>query len=253
MTCVHHPDVIESRPGTCPYCKMALVPVRLDSAWMCPIHSTVTESNPGTCRLCRRQSVPVTVALTWTCQADPPSSTSSRVHARTGHRGWRSARCARTAITTRSTAGSSSWRPTTGITSKACIPPLACSGSTCTTTSAVHSSPKDGGVQARVVTKETFDPDDAEDDRAGGVSAQDLRAIAPYLEARIDPLHASGGDDREGNVRATTSRSTDSTSHLRRCRRSRAAPAPRARQTQPRRSSQLTRSRRRSHRRRTPA
>jgi len=70
MTCVHHPDVLESRPGTCPYCKMALVPVRLDSAWMCPIHSTVTESNPGACRMCGRQLVPVTVALTWACRVD---------------------------------------------------------------------------------------------------------------------------------------------------------------------------------------
>jgi hypothetical protein len=70
MTCPHHPDVIEDRPGTCPMCKMALVPVRLDSAWMCPVHTTVIESERGTCRLCRRQMVPVTVSLTWSCRAD---------------------------------------------------------------------------------------------------------------------------------------------------------------------------------------
>jgi hypothetical protein len=68
MTCTHHPDVIESRPGTCPFCKMALVPVRLDSAWMCPVHSVVQQEEPGTCRLCRRPLVQVTVSLTWTCR-----------------------------------------------------------------------------------------------------------------------------------------------------------------------------------------
>ena len=70
MTCVHHPDVLESKAGTCPYCKLPLVPVRLDSAWMCPVHTTVIESSAGSCRLCRRQLVPVTVSLTWTCAAD---------------------------------------------------------------------------------------------------------------------------------------------------------------------------------------
>jgi len=70
MTCVHHPDVLESRPGTCPFCKLPLVPVRLDSAWMCPVHTTATESTAGKCRICGRQLVPVTVSLTWTCKAD---------------------------------------------------------------------------------------------------------------------------------------------------------------------------------------
>ena len=70
MTCVHHPDVLESKPGTCPYCKLPLVPVRLDAAWMCPVHTTVTESSAGMCRMCGRQLVPVTVSLTWTCSAD---------------------------------------------------------------------------------------------------------------------------------------------------------------------------------------
>src|SRR5687768_795524 len=67
MTCPHHPDVIESAPGTCPYCKMTLVPVRLAPAWTCPVHPTTTEETEGTCRLCKRQLVPVTVSLTWSC------------------------------------------------------------------------------------------------------------------------------------------------------------------------------------------
>ena len=69
-TCAHHPDVLEDRPGICPLCKLALVPVRLDSSWMCPVHTTIIETERGTCRLCRRQLVPVTVSLTWTCRGD---------------------------------------------------------------------------------------------------------------------------------------------------------------------------------------
>src|SRR5687768_15135561 len=69
-TCPHHPDVLEDRPGSCPLCKLALVPVRLDSAWMCPVHTAVIESERGSCRLCSRQLVPVTVSLTWSCRGD---------------------------------------------------------------------------------------------------------------------------------------------------------------------------------------
>jgi hypothetical protein len=69
-TCAHHPDVLEDKPGICPLCKLALVPVRLDSSWMCPVHTTVIETERGTCRLCRRQLVPVTVSLTWSCRSD---------------------------------------------------------------------------------------------------------------------------------------------------------------------------------------
>jgi heavy metal-binding protein len=71
LTCIHHPDVIESRPGSCPLCKMALVPVRLDSAWMCPVHSSITDDRPGACPLCSRQLIRVTTSLTWTCRAQP--------------------------------------------------------------------------------------------------------------------------------------------------------------------------------------
>ena len=71
MTCPMHPDVIESRPGSCPICKMSLVGVRLDTSWMCPIHTTVMSDKPGTCRLCGRPLVQARVALTWTCAAQP--------------------------------------------------------------------------------------------------------------------------------------------------------------------------------------
>jgi heavy metal-binding protein len=71
QTCVHHPDVVESRPGSCPICKMTLVPVRLDSAWMCPIHSAVLASSAGTCPICGRPLNRVTVSVAWTCRNDP--------------------------------------------------------------------------------------------------------------------------------------------------------------------------------------
>ena len=71
MTCPMHPDVVESRPGSCPLCRMALVPVRLDTAWMCPVHTTVMGEAEGTCRICRRSLVRVRVAVTWTCLAQP--------------------------------------------------------------------------------------------------------------------------------------------------------------------------------------
>jgi hypothetical protein len=71
MTCPMHPDVIESRPGSCPLCKMALVPVRLDSAWMCPVHTTVMDEREGTCRICRRPLIQARVAVTWTCLGQP--------------------------------------------------------------------------------------------------------------------------------------------------------------------------------------
>ena len=67
MTCPMHPDVVESRPGSCPLCKMALVPVRLDTAWMCPVHTTVMDEQEGTCRICRRSLIQVRVAVSWTC------------------------------------------------------------------------------------------------------------------------------------------------------------------------------------------
>ena len=65
-----HPDIVETRPGTCPLCKMNLVAARLDAAWMCPLHAAVIETAAGSCRLCNRTLVPVTVSLAWTCRGE---------------------------------------------------------------------------------------------------------------------------------------------------------------------------------------
>src|SRR4026209_1242236 len=71
MTCPMHPDVLESRPGSCPICRMNLVQVRLDTSWMCPIHTTVMSEKPGTGRIGGRPLVEARVAVTWTCAAQP--------------------------------------------------------------------------------------------------------------------------------------------------------------------------------------
>src|SRR5215212_3632 len=71
MTCPMHPDVIEEKPGSCPLCKMALVPVRLESVWSCPIHQAVIEHGPGQCPIDKRDLVQMTMALTWTCKGRP--------------------------------------------------------------------------------------------------------------------------------------------------------------------------------------
>jgi hypothetical protein len=70
LTCPMHPDVSESKPGSCPICKMNLVPVRLDASWMCPVHAVVIESQAGSCKLCGRALVPVVVSLTWSCRGE---------------------------------------------------------------------------------------------------------------------------------------------------------------------------------------
>jgi len=65
-------DVMEDKPGECPRCGMALVPVRLDAKWWCPVHQALeVHDGPGKCRRDGRDLVQVTVSEYWTCGAAP--------------------------------------------------------------------------------------------------------------------------------------------------------------------------------------
>jgi hypothetical protein len=66
-----HADVYEAEKGNCPICNMALVAVRLDTIWTCPVHAVVAEKHAGACPIDRRALVPMTVAVSWTCAGSP--------------------------------------------------------------------------------------------------------------------------------------------------------------------------------------
>jgi len=66
-----HTDVFETEKGNCPVCKMALVAVRLDSIWTCPVHPVIAEKQRGKCPIDHRDLVQVTVGLSWTCGGHP--------------------------------------------------------------------------------------------------------------------------------------------------------------------------------------
>ena len=184
-TCIHHPDVLETKPGTCPICKLALVPVRLDGAWMCPVHSAVIESTTGKCRLCGRALIPVTVSLTWTCRDDQVE------HLEPGNCADGSPRIGKRALRPHGNhnpqhGGQFFMAPDNWHHLEGALPaqrvfrlylyddygrPLAAG--------------KIRDVQARVVTKEDFDPATR---KTTDVVAFPLKAVRnrPYLEARVD-------------------------------------------------------------------
>jgi hypothetical protein len=76
-----HVDILYDKPGKCPLCGMALVPVMRREGhienpsiahWTCPMpeHSSVHEPGPGKCPLCGMSLVPVT-------ESPPPGAQSS--------------------------------------------------------------------------------------------------------------------------------------------------------------------------------
>jgi hypothetical protein len=63
-------DVVDDKPGICPICKMALQPVRIETAWSCPFHTAVMKDEFGKCEFDQRELVQVTVNHFWVC-SDP--------------------------------------------------------------------------------------------------------------------------------------------------------------------------------------
>ena len=71
-----HPDVLEDKKGTCPICKMDLVPIRLDSVWTCGTKPlAVIKDGPGRCPIDGTALVQVTAAISWTCPGATAEST----------------------------------------------------------------------------------------------------------------------------------------------------------------------------------
>lgn len=60
-TCPMHPEVQQDKTGTCPKCKMKLVPkekVKEEVMYTCPMHPEVQQDKPGTCPKCKMKLVP---------------------------------------------------------------------------------------------------------------------------------------------------------------------------------------------------
>jgi hypothetical protein len=154
---------------------------------MCPVHTTVTESSSGKCRMCGRQLVPVTVSLTWTCSADRATEhlepgTCADGSPRIGRRTLRAHGNHNPQHGGQFFMAPDNWHHLEGVHPAARVfrlyvyddygRPLAAA--------------KVKDVEARVVTKENFDPATR---KTTEVSAFPLKPARnrPYLEARIDP------------------------------------------------------------------
>jgi P-type Cu+ transporter len=59
-TCPMHPEIVSSKPGSCPKCGMALVPMVLPAApeYTCPMHPEIRSPKPGSCPKCGMALVP---------------------------------------------------------------------------------------------------------------------------------------------------------------------------------------------------
>jgi len=76
-TCPMHPEIVEDKGGTCPICKMDLVPIRLDSVWTCGTKPlAVVRDAPGRCPIDGSALVQVTAVVSWTCSGGTEESAS---------------------------------------------------------------------------------------------------------------------------------------------------------------------------------
>ena len=62
-TCPMHPEIVQSGPGSCPKCGMALVPmvpaVPRAAEYTCPMHPEIRSDRPGSCPKCGMALVPI--------------------------------------------------------------------------------------------------------------------------------------------------------------------------------------------------
>jgi Cu+-exporting ATPase len=64
--CPMDPEVLETKPGACPKCGMALEPADVTAAstrteYICPMHPEIVQANPGNCSICGMALEPRTV------------------------------------------------------------------------------------------------------------------------------------------------------------------------------------------------
>jgi Heavy metal binding domain len=72
-----HPEILEDKKGSCPICKMDLVPIRLDSVWTCGTRPlAVIKDGPGRCPIDGTALVQVTAAISWGCAGGNEESVS---------------------------------------------------------------------------------------------------------------------------------------------------------------------------------
>jgi hypothetical protein len=76
-TCPMHPEILEDKGGSCPICKMDLVPIRLDAVWTCGTKPlAVVRDAPGRCPIDGTALVQVTAVVSWTCAGGAEESAS---------------------------------------------------------------------------------------------------------------------------------------------------------------------------------